>query len=392
MTVGAPVGETMVARAKRILLEPKLEWDRIDVEPASIGGIFRGWVLPLAAIPAVAMLIGSLAFGYGAFGITYRPTIMSAVATAIIGYVLSVVGVFVLSLIIDWLAPNFGGTRNRVQATKVAAYSMTASWLAGIFNLIPALSILALLGLYSLYLLYLGLPRLMKTPEDKGMSYTAVTIVAAIVLYFVIGLLTVPLAAMFGGGASYAPAAGEISGTVNVPGMGEVDLGKLEQASKQMEQAAKQMEKGAATAAVAPTALQALLPAAIGSYRRVELSSSGASAGGMGGSVAEARYENGAQKVELRVSDIAAVGALAAMGSAFNAQSSTQTETGYEKVGNVDGRMTTEKWDNGSKEGSYSVLVANRFMVEASGNASSIDELRAAVNAVGVDRLESLIS
>ena len=76
------------------------------------------------------------------------------------------------------------------QALKLAIYSATASWLAGIFSLIPGLSILGLLGLYSLYLLYTGLPLLMKSPEDKAMTYTIVIVVCAIVIALVIGAIS----------------------------------------------------------------------------------------------------------------------------------------------------------------------------------------------------------
>src|SRR3546814_6606106 len=75
---------------------------------------------------------------------------------------------------------------------KVAAYSATAAWVAGIFAIVPSLAMLSILGLYSLYLLYLGLPRLMKAPEEKALAYTAVTIVAAIVLAVIIGAVTAP--------------------------------------------------------------------------------------------------------------------------------------------------------------------------------------------------------
>src|SRR5438128_473366 len=75
---------SIVERVKRILVEPKLEWDRIDVEPATVRSIFRNWVVILAAIPAVATLIGVLVFGYRFFGIVYRPPITSALGTAIV--------------------------------------------------------------------------------------------------------------------------------------------------------------------------------------------------------------------------------------------------------------------------------------------------------------------
>jgi hypothetical protein len=77
------------------------------------------------------------------------------------------------------------------QAIKLAAYSMTAELVAGIFYLIPSLSMLAIVGaLYSLYLFYVGLPTLMKSPADKTPAYAVVVIVACIVLYFIIGMIT----------------------------------------------------------------------------------------------------------------------------------------------------------------------------------------------------------
>lgn len=189
-------GETssnLIERCKNILLKPKEEWARIDAEPATVGGIMTGWVAPLAAIGPVAGLIGGLVFGYSMFGVTYRPTVMGAVTSAVIGYGLALLSAWLLSKIIDALAPNFGGQKNPVQAMKVAAYSGTAAYLAGIFQIIPALAILGILGLYSLYLLYLGLPRLMKSPEDKAMGYTVVTVVVAIVLFLVVGAVSAAL-------------------------------------------------------------------------------------------------------------------------------------------------------------------------------------------------------
>jgi hypothetical protein len=55
--------------------------------------------------------------------------------------------------------------------------------------LIPPLGFLQIVGLYSLYLLYLGLPVLMKTPQDKALIYTIVVVIAAIVIFAVIGVV-----------------------------------------------------------------------------------------------------------------------------------------------------------------------------------------------------------
>lgn len=202
-----PVNASFVERVKNMIVSPKTEWPRVDAEPATIGGIYTGYVLILAAIGPICTLIGQQVFGISLFVAHYKPPIGYSIATAVITYVLSLVSIYVLALIIDALAPTFGGTKSQLNAFKTAAYSWTAAWLAGIFGIIPQLAILGILGLYSLYLLYLGLPVLMKAPQDKAVGYTAVVIVCAIVLYFVIAIVVgalvaafFPLGSMVGGG------------------------------------------------------------------------------------------------------------------------------------------------------------------------------------------------
>ncbi len=185
--------ETMalMERAKNILFQPKQEWPVIDAEPASVGGLYTGYVIPLAAIGPVASLIGWSVLGMRMpFVGAIKIPISYGLRMAVVQYVGALVGTFVLALIIDALAPTFGGQKNRIQALKVAAYSATAVWVAGIFAIIPALAILGILGLYSLYLLYLGLPTLMKAPPEKAMVYTVVVIVCAIVLAIILSVIT----------------------------------------------------------------------------------------------------------------------------------------------------------------------------------------------------------
>jgi hypothetical protein len=187
----------LVDRAKNILLQPKQEWVVIETEATDTKTLYTSYAMILAAIPAVAGFIGMSIIGLGSmFGVSFRVSIAQGIAGMVVGYAMALGGVYVLALIIDALAPNFGGTKNMNQALKLAIYSATASWLAGIFSLIPALSILGILGLYSLYLLFTGLPLLMKSPEDKSMTYTIVIIVCAIVLGVVMAAIS---ASMIGG-------------------------------------------------------------------------------------------------------------------------------------------------------------------------------------------------
>ncbi|CAN5148435.1 hypothetical protein BH09PSE3_BH09PSE3_25740 [soil metagenome] len=380
----------LIDRVKAILTTPKTEWPVIDAEPATIAGIYKSHVLPLAAIGPVASFIGATVFGYSLFGISYRPSIVSAFGSAIVGYVFALAGVYLLALIIDGLAPQFGATKNRTQAFKVAAYGWTAAWVVGIFGIIPALSGLSILGLYSLYLVYLGLPVVMKAPADKAVSYVAVVIVVAIVLSFVLSLLAAPLARIFGPPAGMGSTAA-LDGTVNIPGGGSVDLGKMQAATQRMEAATANIQNNQNKPAAAPAALQGLLPATLpGGFTRSSVESASAGAGGLGGSNARGEYTSGDQIVRLEVTDMGALGGLAALGGAMNIESNRQTATGYEKTGKVDGRLTTEKWDATGKAGTYNTIVADRFMVEASGTAPSIDVFKGAVAAVNISQLEGL--
>jgi hypothetical protein len=179
--VGGSASTGLVARVQNILMKPAAEWDVIDGEPASIAGLYTGYACILAAIPAIAVLIQMALF-------LHNPIL--GVVIAAITYVSSLIGVFVMAFIIDALAPSFGAQKSQIQALKLTVYSYTASWVAGILNIVPVLGLLAgLAGLYGLYIMYLGLPKLMKSPADKTVGYFVVSIVVAIVVNIIIGFI-----------------------------------------------------------------------------------------------------------------------------------------------------------------------------------------------------------
>ena len=113
----------------------------------------------------------------------------NSITQAVVTYVSSLIGIYVLAVIIERLTPFFSGWEDQRQAFKLAAYSSTPALLAGGFRLIPALDFLVLLGFYSLYLLYLGAPVLMRVPQQNVVGYAATVIVAAAAIFFVISVI-----------------------------------------------------------------------------------------------------------------------------------------------------------------------------------------------------------
>ena len=196
-----PTGGTsvnLVERAKNIIFTPKTEWAVIDAEPTTIANLYRSYVAILAAIPAIASTLGMLFFmprmaaveALGrAFGVPVLTT-GSIIAGGVADYILALIGVYIMALIIDALAPSFGGTKNQLQAFKVAAFYPTAVWVAGVLTIIPMLGLIVLLaGIYALYTLYLGLPQLMRVPQDKTPGYFIVTLIVAIIVFVIIGYI-----------------------------------------------------------------------------------------------------------------------------------------------------------------------------------------------------------
>ncbi len=177
-------------RALALILHPHSEWNIIAREASTVRGLYTGYVMILAAIPAVAHLVGRLLFGFGigAFRGVYHTSILGLVVGAVVGYLSSLAAVYGMGLIIDAMAPYFGGAKDRMQAMKLAAFFPTAAWLAGIFTLVPALGALRIVGLYSFYLLVVGLPRLMRVREDRALLYSFAVIMAAVVILLLISL------------------------------------------------------------------------------------------------------------------------------------------------------------------------------------------------------------
>ena len=194
----------IVDRVKNILMTPKTEWPVIAQEQTDVKTLYLSYIMILAAIPAIAGVISALLIGglmgavAGSLGAAAGMTGGLAIAHALVSYVISLAVVFVVALIVDALAPNFGGTKSQINALKLVAYSATAGWIASIATVIPVLGwIVAIIGsLYGIYLLYLGLPVLMKCPEDKAVVYLVVIVVIYILLTWLLGWII--FATMFG--------------------------------------------------------------------------------------------------------------------------------------------------------------------------------------------------
>jgi hypothetical protein len=381
----APVDPNkLIARIKGILLTPRTEWPLIAAEPASIGSLYTGYILIMAAIPAVIRFVSSSLIGVPVpFLGYYRIDVGTGLTLAVVSYVLSLLGVFIVALIVEALAPTFSGEKSRVQALKVVAYSYTASWVAAIIGIIPGLVLLsALLGLiYGLYLLNLGLPFTMKCPPEKSIAYTAVTIIAAIIVGFVLNLVIGSV-----GGYSYGMRH-NFSGPPPHAGIGS---GAQIQAVGTLIGTA--LGSGGKVESLPADRIKPFLPATLDGLQRTQAAAERNAALGMQLSKATATYSDGSNHtLNLEITDTGSLKGLVGFAAGWGGvEQDSETDTGYEKTYNSGGELVHEKWDRQSQSGEYGVVIADRFTVKVSGSAPSIDILKHAIATIDTGGLAAL--
>lgn len=223
---GSPSASGIAGRAKAILLSPSTEWPVVAAETETVQGVFMRYVVPLAAIGPLCGFIGGQVFGVGVLGFRYHPTLLGGLSTAITQYVLALLTIFLVAWVANFLADKFGGKTDFQRAFRLCAYSMTAGWVAGVFDLLTSLSLLVLLAsFYGIYLFYLGATPMMSVPKEKAAGYTAVTIIGVIVIGIIVAAVTAPIAAVFAP-ATIVGANDTDAGTfeMNVPGEGKVKV------------------------------------------------------------------------------------------------------------------------------------------------------------------------
>jgi len=397
----------LIGRAKSILLTPRAEWQVIAAETDTIRGIYTGYIMILAAIPAVKLLLSARFLG------------VSILPIVITTYVLSLAGTFLVALIVDALAPTFGGQKDRVQALKVVAYAYTAAWVAAIIGIVPGLGLLSALAgmIYGLYLLYLGLPFTMKCPAEKSLGYTVVTVIVAIVVSIVLGLIVRSVGGFgaFGGGplmgilrpqATGSSVLSDHSATANALN----DYAKrMDDASKQLESAQKSgdaaakanalgqfmgtaLGSGGKVESLAPDQIKTFLPEELDGLKRTQQAVERNGAIGMQISKATATYSDGANRtLQLEIVDAGSLKGVVGFASSWaGVEQESQTDSGYDKTYKNGGQLVHEQWNNNAKSGEYSTFIADRFSVKVSGQASDISDLKRAAASINRSGLAAL--
>lgn len=408
---------SLVDRARNILLTPKTEWEAIAAQSTPVSQVIAGYVVPLAAIAALAWFVGVSIVGVSTpFTGNLRVGMVWGLVAAILHVVMAVVMVYVLAFIIDALAPSFGARKAFPQALKVAAYSYTPVWVMGIVQVLPLLGMLVLIAaIYAIYLLYLGLQGVMRAPSEKAAGYTAVVVIVGIVVSVIVSAVIGAVTAIGGMGAGMGMGM-RMGGRSGMPMAVDPQspLGKLDQFGKRMDEAnrrmdaaqksgdpGKQMEAalGALGTAlsggkgVEPVQLDALkpfVPDRFAGLPRTDLRTDRSGVKGLMVAKAEGVYGDGPRRVELEVTDTGGAAGLVGLASWMGVQGEHEDSRRREVTRRENGRLVHEDADKQGTDNSYAVVLGERFVVSARGHGVDLDTLRSAVNGLDLPRLEAL--
>jgi hypothetical protein len=105
----------IIAKAKGLLVEPGKTWEAIAAEPMTLGGVFAGYVLPLAAIPSIASAIG-----------TYLSGNQPNFPELAISYAIALLSVLIMLVILGTLAAIFWKLRNQPRPTWAEYFRVDA--------------------------------------------------------------------------------------------------------------------------------------------------------------------------------------------------------------------------------------------------------------------------
>jgi hypothetical protein len=375
-----------------------------------------------------------------AFGGSFRMPLASGLSYTLMMFVSALIGVFIVGIVINALAPTFSGQRDQRQALKVAAYSLTPAMLSSVLALSPILATLLqlLAGLYGIYVLYLGLPVVMQSPQEKSFGYTASVVICTILLGVVFVILSSvahiggnrlgslgstpteraaeQAAARDQGAAAVGNTIGNMLGTDAKGKAGlSAALSNLAKAGEQSQAsppiaAAEQNPQSAASAAggllsalggalggpnrvdtVDFKTLTSMLPASLPGMTRTSAQGENQGAIGVKTSSAKADYAGkDGTGVHIEIADISGVSGLMDLASGLIQSTTSESDSGYEKDVNIGGRTVHEKYDAPNKKGELSVILAKRFSVDITGSGADMHSLEQSLGQIDLARLESM--
>lgn len=187
----------MIQHTIGLLLRPSAQWRAVAQLPEKSRNVLVLYPCIFAILPAVAWYYGTSHVGWttGLNGDVIRLTAESALQISLLFYLIMVGGVAIIGYFIHWMSDTYGAESTVAKGIVIAGLTATPLFIAGLVGFYPMLWIDLLIGLvavsWSVYLMYLGIPIMMKIPEERGFLFSSAVLAIALVVMVCIIVISV---------------------------------------------------------------------------------------------------------------------------------------------------------------------------------------------------------
>ena len=178
----------MIQHTIGLLVRPSSQWQSIAELPEKSLNTLVLYPALMAILPAVAWYYGTSRVGWtvGDSENAIKLTIDSARQISILFYLAMIGCVAVIGYFIHWMSDTYGAESTATKGIVIAGLTATPLFIAGLVGFYPLLWLDLLIGVaavsWSVYLLYLGIPIVMKIPEERGFLFSSAVIAIALVI------------------------------------------------------------------------------------------------------------------------------------------------------------------------------------------------------------------
>lgn len=173
----------MLIHIKELFFNPKLAWQKLKEENISVQKLFFSYGIFLAAIPALVHFLsyGVLGLRLGASGFSRMPTLL-VLFDAVLIYIMSLASLIIVGVLAHYFSQEYQIGGDLASAMKLSVFGLTPVYLAWVFQIMPALSILSYLAFYGAYVMLQGILTLYKSSSEKITTFAVLIIVCSIIL------------------------------------------------------------------------------------------------------------------------------------------------------------------------------------------------------------------
>jgi hypothetical protein len=178
----------MIQHTFGLLVRPSIQWRTLAALPDSTLNALLLYPCIMALLPAVAWYFGTTQIGWsvGDDGEQIRLTRESARIICILFYLTMIVCVAIIGYFIHWMAETYGAQTTITRGIVTSGLIATPLFIAGLVGFHPILWLDMLIGVvavcWAVYLMYLGIPIMMRVPEERGFLYSSAVLAIAMVI------------------------------------------------------------------------------------------------------------------------------------------------------------------------------------------------------------------